>query len=333
MAENPEMSRTFDHDPTTPPPPGVVIIPAPPPAPRRRLWPAAVLMVLALGLLGYRLSIADWHWEWPWEGRAPAALAAPAAPLASEPGPREFVGPPRPETLVEVEPRPADETPALARAQSEAATPAEAASAGEPEKPADDPAALALSDIEKEAERIRKEREELQKAKEEAGKEIAAAPRRSSPFGAFPNPALLARQQREMEAIMRRQMQEHRRAMERMLRAQRGLGARGRMPGEDDRFDRVFEQMRREMEAFEREAEAMMREQRAFAFGMPARRGVQLPPAPDLDVPAPPEPELHEGAGGAPDNADRPRVQRRRFVTPDGTQVETFEMRWGFADR
>jgi hypothetical protein len=215
----------------------------------------------------------------------------------------------------------------LAKAPERPQEPADASEV----QPGSESAAAALAEIEKEAERIRKEREELQKAKEEAGKAIAAAPRRPL-FGPFGDPGLLVLGPREVEALMRQQMEAHRRVMEQLLRARPGWGERGLMPGQDDRFEAVFDKLRREMEAFEREAEAMMRAQRALALRFKDRGGLQLPPGPGLDVPPPPEPGLGGGAD-EPGNlgADgQPQVRRRRFVTPDGAQVETFELRWGF---
>jgi hypothetical protein len=313
-------------------PPAVLIVQAPAPERRRQLWPAASLIVLALGLLTYRLSVADWHWEWPWTpAPTPAPLVAEAAkpdaaeagveaepatspagaaevtarPVTPEPG--TFVGPPRP--------RPEDQ---VAKADPPAA--------GE--------ATVALSDIEKEAERIRKEREELEKAKEEAGREISAAPRRPPGFGAFPDPALMARRHAEMERMMRRQMQEQRRMMDRMLGARPGFAGRGRMPQPGgDELEGVFDQLRREMEAFEREAEALMRAQRGGEFGPGFGRGrIVMPPAPDFDVPPPPEPQVDDTEGWE-GGEGRPRVRRRSFVTPEGARVETFEMRWSSDDR
>ncbi len=303
-----------------------------------QLWPAASLIVAALGVLVFRLSISDWHIDWPWEKSAnpPAAIAGgpthaqpspspfddstpPVAddPIASSDSPLELIGPPGPETLAS--------TPAPAHSPVDVDVKPKA-------EPDPDPAALALSDIEQEADRIRKEREELEKFKEQAGKEIANAPRRPS-FDRMPNPALLARRQAEMQQLMMRRMEEHRRIVERMLSAQGRRGAAGRLPGMDDRFDRMFDQMRRDMEAFEREADAMIRDQRNLAFGP---RRLAIPPAPDgLDIPKPPAPgnvnsEDEPDEPPADKDANRRNLRRFSFTTPDGVQVQGFEIRSTF---
>lgn len=289
-------------------------------------------MTLAIGLLAYRLSIADWHWEWPWEHLV-STSAGDAYSASSEPVARSTPTSPVPEPSVDLGLSGVPSRPEVPASQDDPvaavdATPQESV----PElKEPNHEAALALSDIEKESERIRREREELEKAKEQAGQEMAEASRRPG-FARLPDRALLARRQADLEQLMRQQMLEHRRAMERMLRAQRGFAGRGRMPGLDDRFDRGFEQMRREMEAFEREAETMMREHRAFAFGMPGRGGVVIPPAPDFDVPPPPAPDINVEDDADETEPARPKVRRRTFVTPDGVRIQTLEMRWGMND-
>lgn len=289
-------------------------------APRRntgaaRLWPAAILITLSLGLLAFRLSIADWHWTWPWTTRTqpvpivqqpePAHTPANSAP-APAPAPLAANGTGAETTAAEPEP-----APELAQSVDPDDT-----VAGTP---------LALNDIEREADRIRKEREELEKIKEQAGKEIANAPRRPLPGMRGIDPALIARQQAEMERFMMERMAEHQKRFEEMLRSQRNFmanrGLRPRLdglaPDQADAIDQAFERMRQEMEAFEREALAMLREP-----PQPLRPGLIMPPAPGLDIPAPPLPGL---IGDDDDN--QPQVRRFSFVDPNGNRIQGFEFR------
>lgn len=328
---------------------GPIVVMAPRPwSPPAALWPAVLLLLLAVGLMAYRaVAVEDWQGLFT-EGRqsllaragwsdtvaaidrpAPEApKAAPAEPGNSTESPE---GPTTDLAAVEGPTDPDDPAPATPAEPSDEATVAEAV-------PPADPAAAALEDIQQEAERRRAEQEELARLKEKIAAE-APPPRRGGP----------GLDQRQMLALIeqmkRRQLEMMDRALQEMERQAPGWGAPawgggdqafgfGAIPplpgfdgfGDDDAGEPFGfgDLRRRHAEAIERAERDMARFREQMARPAPFNRqplaGAFPPPAPGLDLDA--------------DGALPPGL-----VVPEGAEIRTFNgpggsrgviMRWGW---
>lgn len=312
------------------PPPLVAV-----PARRRRRWllPPLLAILVASGLLVFRVNTPDWHW---------------ISPRPSAPDPRRTV---------------ADPTPKMASVMDRAVDGA-VRSALDARGIAPERARVAegvQDDIEREAERLRAEREELERIKEQEGERIAALPPAKPRWEArrLP-PAEIARLRREwmrqQEEMIRRQMAEMRRFEEQMLQQRRMI------PGwvESD-----FARQRERMERMMRGGFGMGPGFGADPFGgdlaqaepgageRPRARPDGFGGRPDMpfNVPpgAPPDlfRELEEamqapwgpfnpgagapaapGVGGMNGDGPQPRMRSFNFVTPDGRRISGFQMRW-----
>jgi hypothetical protein len=271
----------------------LLIVPYRAPRSGARIVPAALAIVVALALFGYRAAQPDWHWEWPTARPNTASpKVAQVAPKANQPAASSQKSKKPDDAKPHAEPKIAEQKP-----------------------PAPD-AKAAIDDIKKEADRIRAQREELAKIKEREGKKIAEAPQPAGPRGR--NAVALAQRQARIAQLMRQNMAEHQRRVDAMLRGQREFMARNGFDGPMDRFadhfgpdfaevDRAFERMRREMDAFEREALAM--------------RGDNNPPAPPVPGIQPDDEDDDKPLG-------QPEVRRFNMIDKNGNRVTGFQMRW-----
>jgi hypothetical protein len=320
--------------------PGVLIVREKPSQGSWLVIPPLVAMMFACAALLYRVGTPDWRWGWPsfaWitGPREPApkpltpVIEANARPATSEPA----TPPPQAESAASA-PATTDhaEQPSTAAADVEAA-PVEDEASKPPAprlaeaKPDETPAPL--SDLQREADRIKAEREELERIKRDEAKKLAEAPRRRPGFNRFfvnPN-RLRAAPRGDLERRLEEQMEAQLALIEEMMRDQAkllgnevfrefGLGDFGRFDAE---FDRMFEMMKRDLEAFERQAQMPPMRERMRRDAQ--RRG-------NGNVPPPPEPgKVQEDNGNRKANS----AGRRLDITDrNGQRIPSFEIRTAF---
>ena len=324
------------------------------------LVPAILLLLVAFGLLGYRLGHPDWHWD--------AAAVSPSAPLKT-PDPLADAADP---AVAQAElpgggaaADPADQPDPSARAADVQVSQADPKTAGDlPLPPLPEPATAAepdastalaakdpnaasgpaepgqlqadvLADIQNEAKRLKAEREELEKHKLQEGKKMAQEAKNRPPAASRGlTPAQIVARHRAMDQLLRQQMAANQQQFEAMRRRQqqfmnRGFGFNGAAQGD---FDRAIQQMQREMDGFQGDALGML--------GLPG--GLAVPPPPHAD-----EPPAGDDANQEQDKAkanekengndpaanwpprSTPRIRQFRSIDPrTGAVLQGFKMQW-----